>query len=138
MAYERSETVTSVTAQTLSTSATIMTFIPGRPVDLVRVGVVITTATTVAATRITVQRRPVAGTASNQVTLMEFNVPVAAAGTVHYADIPSRVAAEVNPGEDITVATDGGSTAGAGLVFIEHFPRSFQGSRNAAVKAAVL
>ncbi|TVR78985.1 MAG: hypothetical protein EA405_13625 [Rhodospirillales bacterium] len=131
MSYERSETEVSG-IQTLSTSGVKMTVAPGRPVDLVRVGVVLTTATTDANTLITVQRRPVAGAAANEVTLMAFNVPVAAVGTVHYADIPTRAGVPVDPGADITVSSNGGSTAGAGHVFVEYFPRAFAGPRVAS------
>lgn len=138
MSYERSDTVTTGTTQTLSSAGIKMTYIPARPIDLVRVGVVITTATTVANTLITVQRRPVAGAAANEVTLMQFNVPVADIGTVHYADLPGRDVVAVDPGEDLIVSSNGGSTAGAGLVFVEFFPRSFHGPRNDAVEAAVV
>lgn len=121
--------------QTVSTSGIKFTITPGGPIDILRVGIVITTATTGAVTNLKVERRPVAAAAANQVELAEFAVPILAVGKVSYFDLAARGA--INPGEDVTVSSDGGSTAGAGVIFVEYLERPFVGTRIANATEAV-
>jgi hypothetical protein len=121
---------------TISSGSAAFAIVPAQPIDVIRVGIVLTTATTAAVTKLTLQRRPIAGTAANEVTLAEFNVPVAAAGTVHYFNLTARGA--INPGEDVRMVSNNGSSAGAGHMFMEYLERPFVGERiaNATLAAA--
>lgn len=121
-------------AATITTAGIHLTVTPTVPVKLVRVVVVVTTGVTVAAETITVQRRPIAGTAANQVTLGAFTVPIAAAGSVFYFE--DFDLAEINPGEDLTVASSGASTAGAAHIGVELIEDPFVGSRVAGATLA--
>lgn len=92
---------------------------PGlQPLEVVAISFVVTTAMTVTAAVISVKYRPVAGAASNEVTIGTITIPTsgAAAGKVIYKRVTPYKCA---PGGDITYELVTASTAGAGALSIE-------------------
>jgi hypothetical protein len=72
------------------------------PLILRRVGVILEQeAATGTSAVITIQRRPVAGVAANQVTVDTITVPANAAGDVFYVD---GLNTRLDPGEDVVAA----------------------------------
>lgn len=87
------------------------------PMILRRVGVILEQeAATGTSAVITIQRRPVAGVAANEVTIDTITVPANAAGDVFYVD---GLDTRVDPGEDVVadVTTAMGTQATLGFVF---------------------
>ncbi len=120
---------------------------PGVPVEITRLIFVWTTANSGATNGITAQRRPIAGTAANQVTLGTFELPLAAAiaaGVVSYLDVGIDNAATdpgdgsvlevardhwtINPGQDFALVSDGDGTAGVCDVYVEYVSKPFAGT----------
>lgn len=138
-----------------------VSFAPGQPIDLHRVVVVLTTASTVAAASVEVHRRPIAGTAANEEQLEAFLVPITAAGGVVHFEFgrPSESDAsgnqsqtggdansnlrvgepptkhQINPGQDVILTFGSEPGAGACEVYLEYFEQPFAGER---VEDAVL
>jgi hypothetical protein len=87
------------------------------PLILRRVSVILEQeAATGTSAVITIQRRPIAGVAANQVTIDTITVPAAAAGQIYYVD---GLDTKINPGEDVVadVTTAMGTQLTAGFVF---------------------
>jgi hypothetical protein len=124
--------------------ANTIAFAPGKSIRAKRVILVYTTAHTTPGSTLTVQRRPIAGTAANQVTLGTWLTPAAvAAGAVIYLDLEDVVdqpteedglggttvsiyagsdgAPAIAAGQDIAVVSDGGGDAGVANVYFEYF-----------------
>ncbi len=112
---------------------------PGKSAKILRLIFVFTTANTTAKNVLTMQRRPVAGAAANQVSLGTFELPaVAALGAVYYFDYArplgtaqtvtdgslvldaSPYEAQILPGQDFAIVSDGGGTAGVCNVYVEY------------------
>lgn len=135
-------------------------FAPSKPIDVIRWGVIYTTAKDATAMALTLSRRPVAGSASSKVVISTLTDSAArAAGAVTYQEPGSlaTVAAtqstaedgslrnvdpvgpyHVTPGQQLSVElTDVADATGAGYVFIEYVEYPFAGSDiSAAVKIA--
>lgn len=124
--------------------ANTIAFAPGKSIRATRVILVYTTAHTTPGSTLTVQRRPIAGTAANQVTLGTWLTPAAiSAGAVIYLDLedtvgqPSSVtglggntdyvyegsegARAILAGQDLAIVSDGGGDAGVANVYVEYF-----------------
>ena len=87
------------------------------PLILRRVGIILEQeAATGTSAVATIQRRPVAGVAANEVTIDTITVPANAAGDVFYVD---GLDTEIGPGEDVVIdiTTAMGTQATFGFVF---------------------
>ncbi len=141
-------------------------FAPGRPAAVKRVIFRYTTGNTTATNGITIQRRPIAGVASNQVSLFTFETTeTTAAGDIDFAVLavanPAGVAhtsqsssmttgsqlsfsAEdenfpvIWPGQDLAIVSDGDGTAGVCNVYVEYYELPFNEDANEAQIAAIV
>ena len=100
-----------------------LTFAPDEPVQIIRFGCIVTIATTVAASIITGNHQAAGGGAlvpSGAGDLGSVTVPISVAGKGFYKQMASPFL--VLPGEQVQLVSDGGATAGSGIVFA-HFKR---------------
>ncbi len=126
-------------------------FAPIKPAAVKRVTFRYTTGNTTATNGITIQRRPIAGVAANQVSLFTFETTeTTAAGDIDYADLAVANAAGTShtsqtssigsqlsyaaddenfpiiwPGQDLAIVSDGDGTAGVCVVGVEYFELPF-------------
>lgn len=119
----------------IDTSGDLGDWAPGIHPHIIRaVAVIVTTATTVAATVVGIDKRVTAGSDTGRVVLDTITVPVSiAAGKVIYL---ANLDFEVLPGEEIVIDTDGGSTAGDGHVVLLVEPRWEQPGNNTDMTAS--
>lgn len=127
----------------IATANSHLEFIPARHCRLVRMGLTISTAPTVTPPVITAKVRPVAGSATNQVTLSTLTIPITGLGSVagdtNYQDVgdfqpasttnldgstgntspASNLNNEVLPGQSIYFNVDTAASAGAGSFWFE-------------------
>lgn len=133
--------------------ATTLAYVPGQPVDIMRIIFVYTTANSGAGSVVTMQMRPAAGQAANQVSLGTFTCGVTvAAGAVEYfettkpADLDGETAEDgslrftadpklqtngsggyrILPGQDFALVSGGQGTNGEVSVFLEVLEQGFQ------------
>jgi hypothetical protein len=136
---------------TISGANTVV-WAPGVPVDVKRLVFVVTTATTVATSLLTVGKRNVDDTSS--VVHDTYTFPIAAINGVYEALLgePDTAAAtgldgsevhtaaplllEIEPGEELFITSDGGATAGVVECYVQYQRQGATGSRWAAVKLA--
>lgn len=121
--------------------ANTIAFAPGEAVNIKRIIFAFTTAHTTPAPTLTMQRRPIAGTAANEVSLGTFALAAAmAAGSVYYFDLARPLVTtgtvstidgslgytaepdmpQILPGQDFAIVSDGGGNAGVCNVFVEY------------------
>lgn len=126
--------------------ANTIAFAPGSKVKLKRLILVYTTAHTTPGAELTLQRRPIAGTAANQETLAVMTTPAAvAAGAYLYYEFGTPYAnvvassdsvpggytsaspdmPEIDVGEDFAIVSDGGGDAGVANVYVEYIQEPF-------------
>lgn len=123
---ERSPAIT-----TIDTAGIKHTFVATKPVRITRFGCVLTTATTVAASVLTLDHHLASGAnlGVDQANVAgDLTVPVSAINTGFYkeaADFTGGKPVLVLPGEVVDIVTDGGSTAGDGYVFLEYEEEPF-------------
>lgn len=99
-----------------------------QPVDVVGLTAQVVTTFDTAATVLTVYRRPTPGSNTGRVTIGTVTIPNgAAAPNVYYKYFD---AVKVVPGEEITVETDGGTTAGTAILSLITAPRWEHPSNN--------
>lgn len=123
MAYTHTKLERQFTNLAIDTAADAGYFSPGMVPHILRaVAVIITTATTVDATVVTVDHRPTAGSdTARSAAKSTINIPTAAAaGAVYYED---NLDWETAPGEELVIASDGGCTAGDASVVLYLEPR---------------
>lgn len=94
---------------------------------------VVTTFDT-AATVLTVYRRPTPGSDTGRVTIGTLTIPNAAAAPNVYYKLFTPV--KVSPGEEITVETDGGTTAGTAILSLRTMPAWEHPSNNTKMIAS--
>lgn len=136
-------------AWTISGANTVA-FAPGTKIQAKRLILRYTTGNTTATNGVTVQRRPIAGVASNQETLFTFETTATtAAGDIDYADLGDATQSDsaisgapgiggqstntpdaenypvIFPGEDIAFVSDGDGTAGVVNAYVEYLELPF-------------
>ena len=103
-------------------------FAPSEPVQIIRWGVIVTVATTVAATILTADHEQAGGAAltpSGAGDLLTVTVPISAVGLGYYRDLTPQPFL-VLPGEQVQINTAGTATAGDGMYFIHYKRMNFQ------------
>ena len=140
--------LTEVSAQVSFTSTgDKLVFTPGRPINVIRWGLVADALIDVGAGMIVAcDFRPTAGSDASRTngsvssgvdtaggTISTSTTDVAAgAGLFH--DVVAAGYFQVNPGEQIVIeVTDAADTAGTGYVFIEYIPQPFQGEASSGL-----
>ena len=124
MINEYLDVVTATTAA-IDTAGDMLVFTPAVPVDIVSFGVTLTTTTSVAVTVLTLDKRPTAGSDTARTAAQStITIPIAAAAGKQYRANFQPI--EINPGEEVVIQTDGGSTAGDGFCFISYRRRPLQ------------
>lgn len=148
--------------QTLSSSGDKLTFQPVEPVEVIRWGVLVTTALTVASLILTGDHEQIAGAAltpagAGDLGTLTVTTTVGVLGAGAYTETVNpnaefsegggeRTAAGVEtgivtkpflvfPGEQIAIGSDGGPTAGAGVVWIMYRPKAFVDATTKRVRA---
>lgn len=113
----------------IDTAGEMLLFQPSFPVEIIRFGAIVTVATTVAASVLTADHEAIGGgalTPSGAAALGTVTVPVAPIGSGVYKEMEEPFL--VVPGEQVQINTNGGSTAGDGIVWIHYRQLSFQAS----------
>lgn len=121
------ETIRSAQIVAIDTAGIGLEFAPSEPVKIIRWGVIVTVATTVAATILTADHEAAGGgalTPSGAGDLLTVTVPIAVAGLGFYRTIEPGFL--LLPGEQMQINTAGSATAGDGMYFIHFQKLNFQ------------
>jgi hypothetical protein len=111
----------SLAARAVSIAATgiLHGHVPSRPIDVIRFGLIVTTAATVSGTFL-LKRRPTPGSASGEVTLGTVTMVTAsrAIGSVLFADVNAAVS-RINPGAEVVIDCTVAATTGVATMFLD-------------------
>jgi len=118
----------------LDAAADAFVFTPGVPVDVVRVGVIVSSATTTNPQNLDIEfdKRPTAGSDTGRTTSQATIIGTTGLtqGKMHYKNLSTPL--QLNPGEQLVAQVVNAMTAGDGHIVIEYQQRPFQSGSSAS------